>query len=255
MVDFTNLDKAVNNLMSPKICLTYIVPKPTTDNAYPIPDVSLDSNLNTLAISPCLEHAGVPTRHYQSLFDRNPGARPDRIAQVMLYQHLVKFFLACEFVSGKDGNDESNGKRIIALAVNFAFKTCIQEDTDGFLCGRERGPLEGQIGSGGNRQKLYSCISTRWLDQLGTYDPKECKGDPKNQLDIGLRMAIDSGATVGFPRWDTFKASWLSLLGSWNMAIPIGYDVDGTHPMCSVPTEITEQSICVLPNHGKVLSV
>ena len=212
MVHFTNLDKAVNHLMSPNICLTYIVPKPTSNNAYPIPSASIYSNLNTLAISPCLEHAPVLNLHYQSLFDHYAGARPDRIAQVMLYQHLVKFFLDCEFVSGKNKNYDA-GERIIAFAVNFAFKTCIQKDTLRFLCGKEKNPLEGKIGSDGNRNNLYSCISTQWLNQLGDYKSWECKGDPKGQVDIGLRMAIDDGATVGLPRWETYNASWVSIRG------------------------------------------
>ena len=154
----------------------------------------------------------------------------------MLYQHLVTVVLDCSFVSGKNKNKQSieRGERIIALAVNFAFKSCIQEDTEGVHCRDVKGYLARQIGSGGNRQKLYSCISTLWLDQLGRYNSMGCKGDPRNQVDVGLRMAIDSGATVGFPPKETYRASWLNALGSWNVPILLRNDFDGTsgHMQC-----------------------
>ena len=240
--DFTNLDRAVNHLMSPDICLTYLVPKEIPDNLYPIPKAKIDSNLNDLSISPCLEHAGVPTRHYQNLLDFDPLARPDRIAQVMLYKYLGRFFLKCLY-------DQKRGQKILAFAINFAFKGCIQDDKKGKYCGRERGPLMGDIDISGTRRKLYHCLSDYFVNELAIYRSriKDCHGNPRPIVDTGVRTALQAGVTVGFPSNYIHLPYWKSLLGPWNIAILAHYETKSTDWKVRCPNRQSPEYLCTRP--------
>ena len=237
--DFTNLDKAVKYLMSPDICLTYLVPKGIPDDVYPIPKVSL-ANLNDLSVSPCLEHAGVPTSHYQNLFDFNPIARPDKIAQVMLYQHLVRFVSKCM-------DDHKRGNEILAFAINFAFKGCIQDDKEGYNCGREGRPLMGNIGISGTRQKLYKCLSDYWVNKLGQFRSNRCNGNPTHIVNTGVRTALQGGVTVGFPANYTHLPYWKSLLGPWNIAVKAHFDTGPNNPAVRCPNGQSPEYLCTRP--------
>ena len=266
MADFTNLDKAVNHLTSPDICLTYIVPKLIPDNG-PIPTVSPDSRTDKLALSPCLKHAGWSTREYESLFYRNTGARPDQIAQVILYNHLVKFVSHClnhingqgtqgrgRKGRGRKGHSRKghsrkgegrNPENILAFAINYAFQGCIQKDEKGDYCGKLVGPLEGNIyRDGTNKQRLYKCLSDYWVENMGTYRVKGCRGSLKNIVETGVSTAIQAGVTVGYPSSFTHLENWKSLPGPWNIEIKDSYNTRFDNYIVQCPNREWPEYLC-----------
>ena len=215
MKDFTHLDRAVRHLMSPDICLTYLVPNLIPDNEL-IPDVNLRMNLKDLSLSPCLEREGMVSHNLYTkyLFDRYAANRPDHIAQLILFNHLQRFLAGCI------GRGSS---RIIAFAVNFAFRSCIQEDEQPssgppLYCRNEQGPLRGDVDRSGNRQKLYNCLFDEWVDKLGRFQSRNCRGgDPLGIVKVGVRTAVQDGASVGYPSGEAHGAKWKSLRSYWNV--------------------------------------
>ncbi len=217
VVDFTNLDKAFNHLMDPRICLTKLINKPRNQRAFDY------TNLDGFSLTSCLDYGDA---NYAQLVRDYPFNRPDQMAQLILYRMLEPVLLPCYSLSTKKQSEKSmvKGRRILAYAINYAFISCIQKDEQGSYCKNERGLLygylDGNAESGGNRKKLYECLRQLWFDRLGTFNEAGCAGNPREVVQMGVREAV-RGATVGVPARETHNAFWYSASDHWNVPLSL----------------------------------